>query len=594
MTANDVMLVQKDIARDRETSWPRMAPKRHEVFYVAGQVLKNLRPTSDDLTFGIVDGDKDCGIDAAYVYVNSMCIRRDEARQLGKQRGAKLELVLVQVKNSPGFEAKLIDKLLTHMPRLLQFDRDERALAKHANSRLIEITRRFLDIYLELPDSTPEIRVVLAALKADHRHPDFVRRCDEISDCLRDRFGTCEPKVEIIDAAGLLKLAQQRPEATKKLRLDGSPVTAGESAYLGVVRLADYRRFLTGDNGELDAALFDANVRDYEGDTDVNQSIQQTLATADTVVDFWWLNNGVTIVAAKVNRGGDTLLDLVSPQIVNGLQTSTAIHRWGALADPSDNRRLLVKVLVATEEAVRERIVRATNSQNPLGPSALRATDAIQRNIENYLGGRGLYYERRRRFYQNQNQPGDQIVSMEQMGQALLSVVCFPHIARADPDAAFGDFYYQKIFMSDHPMPFFGASIELLRASKRYLENNRPGVEPENFAYHLTMLAAMMLSRKPQPRAVDIANLEGRTAEFEAEADTLFLMIQDAFEKSKNDKTGKFRLQDKVAKDPTVTMRILTRGKQQLDYVTIGVVPEDQSPGAGQRGSARARGRRRR
>lgn len=44
--------------------------------------------------------------------------------------------------------------------------------------------------------------------------------------------------------------------------------------------------------------LFDSNVRDYQNKTVVNKEIEDTIKTS-TNIDFWWLNNGITIIAGK-------------------------------------------------------------------------------------------------------------------------------------------------------------------------------------------------------------------------------------------------------------------------------------------------------
>src|SRR5690606_18074674 len=62
------------------------------------------------------------------------------------------------------------------------------------------------------------------------------------------------------------------------------------SSYVGVVTISDYLKFIQNDRGDLRDDLFDSNVRDYEGDNDVNSSIMSTL-TSNASNDFWWLNN---------------------------------------------------------------------------------------------------------------------------------------------------------------------------------------------------------------------------------------------------------------------------------------------------------------
>jgi len=64
-----------------------------------------------------------------------------------------------------------------------------------------------------------------------------------------------------------------------------------------LVRLTDLHVFVT-DGNALQRHIFEANVRDYQGSTEVNQEIRGSLANAGKE-DFWWLNNGVTVLASK-------------------------------------------------------------------------------------------------------------------------------------------------------------------------------------------------------------------------------------------------------------------------------------------------------
>ena len=80
-------------------------------------------------------------------------------------------------------------------------------------------------------------------------------------------------------------------------------------------------RFLSDENGHLIRSMFDANVRDFLGQAVVNEAIKATLHQLCDG-DFWWFNNGITIVASAVDQKGKTLA-LSDPLLVNGLQTSS-------------------------------------------------------------------------------------------------------------------------------------------------------------------------------------------------------------------------------------------------------------------------------
>ena len=169
--------------------------------------------------------------------------------------------------------------------------------------------------------------------------------------------------------------------------------------------------------GQLRRNLFESNVRDYQGSTAVNGEISQSLRV-NAGEDFWWLNNGITIIAAKATQSGKTLT-FEDPQIVNGLQTSTEIFQYFSEADTeSDERNVLVRIIVPTKAESRDRVIKATNSQTSIPPASLRATDKIHRDIEEYLRPFGLYYDRRKNYHKNEGRPLEKIVSIPLMAQS--------------------------------------------------------------------------------------------------------------------------------------------------------------------------------
>ncbi|MGV0033433.1 MAG: AIPR family protein [Candidatus Azotimanducaceae bacterium WSBS_2022_MAG_OTU7] len=64
----------------------------------------------------------------------------------------------------------------------------------------------------------------------------------------------------------------------------------------------------------------------------------------------------------------------------------------------SENRKLLVRIVVPSAAESRDMVIKATNSQTSVKPASLRATDKIHRDIEEYLCPKGLYYDRRKNF----------------------------------------------------------------------------------------------------------------------------------------------------------------------------------------------------
>lgn len=112
------------------------------------------------------------------------------------------------------------------------------------------------------------------------------------------------------------------------LPLVENPIAVGtRKDFVVLVNLANYYFFITDEGGALRKYIFESNVRDYQGHNSVNNEIQKTLLE-ETSEDFWWLNNGVTVLASDISQSTPKQLLITNPEIVNGLQTSNEIYQF--------------------------------------------------------------------------------------------------------------------------------------------------------------------------------------------------------------------------------------------------------------------------
>lgn len=514
MAANDLVLLDSRIEARRELVAPEMKASEYFDLFVAEQVLKNLQPGLNGLLHGLVDGEGDCGIDGFYCFVNDQQLDHGFVTS-GLGRNPRVEVVITQCKTSPNFSEQVIEKLAFHLPKLLQFDRDERELSQFANERVLELTRMFLKLCTDVAPLNPRITFfVTYATRGDEVHPNVRTKSATVQDVLRKCFPGSLVHFDFLGAPQLLSSAQQSAQIAKVLPIAEGPLASDSEhgqAYVALVRLKDYFDFICEpDSEDLHAALFEANVRDHQGASNVNKSIGMTLNNS-TGADFWWLNNGVTIVAPEVQQMGKKF-HMTDPQIVNGLQTSNEVHRYYRQKGNGDERHLMVRVVVATEEPVRDSIIRATNNQNQLPDSALRATDRFQYQIEEYLGGRGFYYDRRKNYHLNQGRPLDRIISLEEMAQCVVSCLSGePWRARAHPGSLLDDAFYSDIFNSNkHPLNMYLNCLLLVRHVRRALERH-PQVSTgyvDDWTFHVSAVAAMLHTRRQKPSPKDIANTD--------------------------------------------------------------------------------------
>lgn len=247
--------------------------------------------------------------------------------------------------------------------------------------------------------------------------------------------------------------------------------------------------------------------------------------------DFWWLNNGISIISTSATLSGKTLT-LENPEVVNGLQTSREIfHIFSPGSHEADQRNVLVRVLVPGEEESRDRIIRATNSQTSIPIASLRATDKIHRNIEEYLAARGIFYDRRKNYYKNLGKPVKSIVSISSLAQYVLACAMRdPGNARARPSSLLKrDEDYERIFDESHPLAIYHVCAVLGRKIEEFLRSEDCTVERShwnNVRYYALMLVGLRLGGGVLPSMLQIARLDAEAAD----DDACLQCIHDAWE----------------------------------------------------------------
>ena len=163
---------------------------------------------------------------------------------------------------------------------------------------------------------------------------------------------------------------------------------------------------LTNDDDLIRANIFDDNVRDYQGDTDINQEMEATLSA--NPVNFVLFNNGITIVCDKLESKNRALI-IKNPQIVNGCQTCNSLYKVKKKGNDLSQVQVIVKVIEATKPEVAQGIVKGTNRQNIVYEEAFETIRKYHKELEDFFnimqteGFCKVYYERRSKQYARDN-----------------------------------------------------------------------------------------------------------------------------------------------------------------------------------------------
>ncbi|WP_157357707.1 AIPR family protein [Amycolatopsis nigrescens] len=467
---------------------PLSSPNDAWELFTAWLLLKDNDLTLNEIELGVVDGENDGGADAIYTLLEGSIIEADSAiienADTAREypEGLTLELKVIQSKNNTSFPQSEITKLHSLLPRALDISRDLDELHEEVREEVREQLQIFRTALKNLLVRRPRISVHISiASQGVTRHIDsnVHGRAGRLKEDLRELLPMADIKVEFIGADELWKIYDTRSPETIELHCD-EILTSGES-YVALAPLDNYIRLICEKDYSIRRHLFDANVRDYEGQVAVNKEIMATLNDPMSP-EFWWLNNGVTILCDGAHSVGKRFA-LNNIQIVNGLQTSHTIARWfkqtsesvGAEEPTAElaKRKILVRIIVADENSVRDSIIRATNRQTPVPEASLRATDKIQRQIEKYFESKGLFYDRRKGYYRNIGKDPARIVSISYLGQAMYALAYGrPEVARGKPNSLLAeDARYRQAFDATADLEIFYWTASVLRAVDSHLRS---------------------------------------------------------------------------------------------------------------------------
>ncbi len=562
------------LEREKSTAAPNMSASDFFEIFTAEHILKNYGLSYDEIQAGIVDKrGGDGGIDAVYTFVNGV-LAIEDADYSGIRQNALITLIIIQSKTTAGFSDEAILRLESTARDLLDISHKLQNYTRTYNAQLIRAIDIFRKAYRALQLASPTLEITFYyATTGDHIHPNVNSKADELKRVVKQLFNESKPDFHFVGAEQLLVLRRKSKVETLPLNFSEALSTLSMGT-ICLVPLKDFYNFIhDSENGELRGWLFEENVRDYEGKSvDVNKSIRQTLEQPIESKEFWWLNNGITIVAAKAPLAGKTL-SITDPKIVNGLQTSMEIYNYFRQhPDAEENRNILVRAIVTNDEKTRNDIIKATNSQSAIKAASLRAFDPIHYKIEQYFGLNDLFYDRRKNYYKNQNKPKDKIISIPYLAQAIAAMLLQrPNDSRGRPiNLVKNPNVYDRIFNDEYPIEVYLECTRFMKGIDDFLVSDDA---PEyvrghevNVRYQLAMFASAIKARQLRitPRYIQTNGLG------QANAELLTKCLKHVWEILQSQRgVDRDRDEDRVAKSPEFDEALKVRLREILRTKTV-------------------------
>lgn len=509
-------LLKAIVQAAQQQDYPDMKVDDYFEIFAAQQVLKSCSFDQDpnEIESGIVGGTDDGGVDGFYLFANRRMVREDTDLSIFKGQQLNIEVVVVQAKNKNSFEESVPQKMTSFLEECLRLGAPEENAKTLYSEGLRNAVEQFHLLYEASLTMKPTLSIsYFHVAHSDDIHTKVNTRGEILVAKTKQHFTTAKCSYNTVTGSHLITLFHQQPR--HNLSLQTSKYfdwhTFERQAYVCVVTLPDFYKFITRDTDEqLLEYIFDANVRDHAPDVKVNIGIQSTLSNPGGD-DFWWLNNGVTIIAsdAALKAGA---LQVENPMIVNGLQTSYELfhHFKNAGGDKKDRRTIMVKVIVNNKDETSDRIINATNSQTKIDAINLHATEKVQRTIETALKTAEYFYDRRKNFYRNQGKAAARIITLPFMAQALTAIVLQqPDHARARPGTV-AEKNYKELFSDEYPVNLYPKCIDIVKRAQTFLstQSGLNRADKLNLLFYLAMYSAAAAVGTVKPTRQTIAALD--------------------------------------------------------------------------------------
>lgn len=521
MAKNDIVLLDSLVEKAKPGYGSNLNDGDYFELFCFDQILKDSDPSFEEIEQGWVDGGNDGGIDGFYTVLDGKAVVEEPDVTLVR-KNPNLELVIFTVKHSDGFKQGPLNSLFGTILSILDLTIKRENIEQQFNEQLLDCRELFQKTFVSLAPKMPNLKIRIKYCSRGDKielSPNIIERAKQLEGEVKKLFSDAEAFVDFVDAADLLQIARKERTYSLKLPFIEGNISRAKTNYIILSKLPDYYKFVTDEDGVLRRYLFESNVRDYLGEVPVNNDINETLENArgNDGGDFWWLNNGVTILASGATIVGKEIF-LENVQIVNGLQTTETIFNFfDKSKNFNDERALLIKILVSDNQELRDRIIKATNYQNSVELSLLRSTDITQRNIEQFLADHDWFYDRRKGFYKNQGKPAERIVSVSYVGAAIRALVLKDIGSAANLRTRWmrKDETYHEVFNLGWDLNIYLTAVQIVKQVEAYFEKRGYGLNANGTRsvrrrkYSLSLLLASGKLKSIDFSHSDLVSLKG-------------------------------------------------------------------------------------
>jgi len=381
-------------------------------YHILSQQQPGIFSTDSDLINDItVGGGNDLGLDGIAISLNGRLIGTKEEIDdiLSVYKKGKFHITFIQSKNREKFDLGEFSK---YTAGVLDF------LNENVVAPINDDVRRWHDIYNYIMsdeiiikwECPPSIDFVYVTLGLWENNEHILGNAENTKNILLQKCCFDEITFRYVDAKTLTGIVNGNENCYSAVLevVDSMPLPQVEKVENSSVIMCSAQELLKllSDEGILRRNLFEDNVRDYQGDTTINQEMRITLEKS--AQEFVLLNNGITIVCDEMHEG-NRKVSLKNPQVVNGCQTCNVIFKCFLEHIDLSNAYVIIKVIASGDTSIVNSIVKGTNRQNIVYDEAFEVTKDFHKLLEAYFkeiqvgSYEKIYYERRSKQYEGES-----------------------------------------------------------------------------------------------------------------------------------------------------------------------------------------------
>ena len=476
--------------------------------FVNFNIISTLYPREIDFEDLSTGGSNDLALDGVAIVVNGNIIKNEEEIGFLRERNGTLDIIfaLIQSKSSSKFKGDQVGNFIFGVKSFFddKSSISENDKIKHLRDIKEKIYQHSIDF-----ERNPELKlffVTTGVWKEPEQIVGKVRR--ELKELDERSLFRNEAEVEFYDAERLKSTYREISRKTVKeisfnnhVALPDMPKDLNvRQSFIGSIPVKSYLELIRNNDGKLSKGLFYDNVRDYQGSNKVNKEINETLKSSMNQALLPLLNNGITIIAKKVEKIGSKL-KLTDFQIVNGCQSSHVLFNNTSII--SEDTHIVLKVIDTTDQDVTNNIIKATNRQTEVKDEAFESIKPFHKDLQEFYKAMSssvnppIFYERRSKEYLgNPKVKSWQVITLASQVKTYVSTVLaqpqsthryFGELLDSNrgklfaPQSNFNDYYLSSLMIN---------RLESLLKINAIYKKYRP------FKYHIIYLTYLMFIEK--------------------------------------------------------------------------------------------------